>query len=81
MAVSIDSEEFAILSAPDRRSERHISLRGRKEVLTWKSGRSRQDCGIIQALACPNGVPAWVSDVHPGSKHDFPVARTEKNQP
>lgn len=60
-----------------RLAETHISKRGKKEVLTWKSGRTRQDCGIIQALAYPNGVPAWVSDVHPGSRHDFPLAQTE----
>lgn len=61
----------------DRIAETHISRRYKKKARTWNSGKSRQECGNIQALAYPDGIPAWVSDVHPGSRHDFPVARTE----
>ena len=60
----------------DRIAETKTSVKG-KEVDAWYSGKSREFCGNIQALAYPDGVPAWVSDVHPGSEHDLSVARTE----
>jgi hypothetical protein len=41
----------------------------------WYSGKHKQHGGNIQVLTNPDGWPAWVSDVEPGSTHDITAAR------
>ena len=60
----------------DRVAETKTSVKG-KEIDAWYSGKSRGFCGNVQALAYPDGIPAWISEVHPGSEHDLTVARAE----
>lgn len=58
----------------DRVAGTKISKKG-KEIDTWYSGKTHGFGGNVQALMDPNGVPRWISDVHPGSEHDLTVAR------
>ena len=60
----------------DRIAECKTSVKG-KEIDAWYSGKARAFCGNVQALAYPDGIPAWISEVHPGSEHDLTVARAE----
>lgn len=60
----------------DRIGETKTSAKGR-EIDAWYSGKAREQCANVQALAYPDGIPAWVSDAHPGSEHDLTVARAE----
>jgi hypothetical protein len=60
----------------DRIGETKTSVKGR-EIDTWYSGKAREQCANVQALAYPDGIPAWVSNAHPGSEHDLTVARQE----
>jgi hypothetical protein len=60
----------------DRIGETKTSVKG-DEIDSWYSGKAREQCANVQALAYPDGIPAWVSDAHPGSEHDLTVARQE----
>ncbi|WP_370370404.1 transposase family protein [Catenulispora sp. GP43] len=60
----------------DRIAETKTSVKG-KDIDAWYSGKAREQCANIQALAYPDGIPAWTSDAHPGSEHDLTVARAE----
>jgi DDE superfamily endonuclease len=60
----------------DRITETKTSVKG-KEIDAWYSGKARAFTGNVQALAYPDGIPAWISEVHPGSEHDLTVARAE----
>jgi hypothetical protein len=60
----------------DRIGETKTSVKG-NEIDTWYSGKAREQCANVQALAYPDGIPAWTSDAHPGSEHDLTVARQE----
>lgn len=42
----------------------------------WYSGKTRDFGGNIQALARPDGLPVWISEVEPGGTHDMAAART-----
>ena len=48
----------------------------RLAIDAWYSGKTRDFGGNIQALARPDGLPVWISDVEPGSTHDLTPART-----
>lgn len=60
----------------DRIADTKTSVKG-KDIDAWYSGKAREQCANIQALAYPDGIPAWTSDAHPGSEHDLTVARAE----
>lgn len=60
----------------DRVTQTKTSAKGH-QIDSWYSGKARAFAGNVQALAYPDGIPAWISDVHPGSEHDLTVARAE----
>ena len=62
------------LVASDRCADKKTSRKG-KEIDKWYSGKAHRPAGNVQGLATPGGVPAWVSDVLPGSTHDLTAAR------
>ena len=62
------------LVASDRCADKKTSRKG-KEIDKWYSGKAHRPAGNVQGLAIPGGVPAWVSDVLPGSTHDLTAAR------
>lgn len=62
------------LFAADRYGETTTSVKG-APIDLWYSGKAHRQGGNIQALSAPNGLPLWVSEVDPGSIHDFTAAR------
>jgi DDE superfamily endonuclease len=62
------------LIASDRCADKKTSRKG-KEIDKWYSGKARRPAGNVQALAAPDGVPLWASEVRPGSTHDLTAAR------
>jgi hypothetical protein len=62
------------LIASDRCAGTKTSKKG-KQIDAWYSGKAHHPAGNVQALACPAGIPLWVSDALPGSTHDLTAAR------
>jgi hypothetical protein len=62
------------LISSDQCAGKKTSKKGR-EIDAWYSGKAHESAGNVQALAAPDGVPLWVSDVRPGSTHDVTAAR------
>ena len=59
----------------DRVAGTTVSTKG-LSIDAWYSGKTRDFGGNIQALARPDGLPVWISEVEPGSTHDLTAART-----
>jgi hypothetical protein len=58
----------------DRCAQKTTSRKG-ETIDAWYSGKTHDFGGNVQAVMRPDGFPVWISEVEPGSVHDFRVAR------
>jgi hypothetical protein len=59
----------------DRCAQRTVSVRDKKEIHAWYSGKKKAFGGNVQALFYPDGRPMWVSGAFPGRVNDLGAAR------
>jgi hypothetical protein len=59
----------------DRCKERTLSVRDKKEIHAWYSGKKKAFGGNVQAVFYPDGRPMWLSGAQPGHVNDLGTAR------